>query len=78
MRNQTPVNTEKHFRKCFSPKTNTALVSSFTFSDFIHVHRACNFAADALAKKAKNLMGSQVWLDVMPEDITPLIGFDVH
>ena len=25
MRNQTPVNTEKHFRKWFSPKTNTAL-----------------------------------------------------
>ena len=55
-----------------------SLVSSFKFSDFIHVHRACNFVADALAKKAKNLMGSQVWLDVMPEDITPLIGFDVH
>ena len=24
VRNQTPVNTEKHFWKCFSPKTNTA------------------------------------------------------
>lgn len=39
------------------------LVSSFLFFDFIHVHRTGNFVADALAKKAKNIVGCQVWLE---------------
>ena len=34
-----------------------ALVFVFQFFQF-HVHRTCNVVADALAKKAKNLVGS--------------------
>ncbi|KAL0009443.1 hypothetical protein SO802_010945 [Lithocarpus litseifolius] len=36
-------------------------VSSFQFFDFIHVHRTGNLVADALAKKAKNIVSCQVW-----------------
>ena len=54
------------------------LLSGFQTSDVMHTHRSCNMVADALAKKAKNLLGPQVWLDVLPEDIALLIGFDVH
>ena len=54
------------------------LGSSFLFSDFIHVHRSGNMVVDALAKKAKNMVGCQIWLEAMPKDIVPLVGFDVH
>lgn len=54
------------------------LVSSFQFFDFIHVHRTGNLVAEALAKKAKNIVSCQVWFEAMPEDIVPLIGLDVH
>ena len=45
------------------------LVSSFMFFDFIHVHHTCNFVANALAKKARNIMACQVWFEVMLEGI---------
>ena len=35
-----------------------ALVVVFQFFQFVHVHRTCNVVADALANKAKNLVGS--------------------
>ena len=35
-----------------------ALVLVFQFFQFVHVHRTCNVVADALAKKAKSLVGS--------------------
>ena len=58
------------------------LVSGFTFLNFLHVHRSGNFVgnfvASALAKKAKNIAGCQVWLAAMPLDIAALIDFDVH
>lgn len=50
----------------------------FSFFYFIHVHRTGNLVADALAKKAKNIVSCQVWFEAMPEDIVPLIGLDVH
>ena len=50
------------------------LVSSFLFSDFIHVRRSGNLVVDTLAKKAKNMVGCQIWLEAMPEDIVPLVG----
>ena len=49
----------------------------FPVFQFVHVHRTCNVVADALAKKAKNLVGIQVWSGVLPEDISQLVGFDV-
>ncbi|XP_075636496.1 uncharacterized protein LOC142608688 [Castanea sativa] len=36
-----------------------SLVSVFQSFQFVHVHRSCNVVADALAKKAKCLVGSQ-------------------
>ena len=33
------------------------LLSGFQTSDVMHVHRSCNMVADALAKKAKDLLG---------------------
>lgn len=54
------------------------LVSSFQFFDFIHFHRTGNLVADALVKKAKNIVSCQVSFEAMPGDIVPLIGFDVH
>ena len=53
-------------------------VPSFLFVNFVHVPRSGNIVADALAKKAKDLVGCQVWSDVMPADIAPLVGFDVR
>ena len=48
------------------------------FSDFIHGHRSGNLVVDALAKKAKNMVGCQILLEARPEDVVPLVGFDVH
>ncbi|KAL0012947.1 hypothetical protein SO802_000016 [Lithocarpus litseifolius] len=53
------------------------LVSAFQFSDFCHVNCGCNIVADALAKRAKLCEGMQVWLECLPEDISPLVFFDV-
>ena len=54
------------------------LSSVFQFVEFIFVNRGCNSVADALAKKAKLLVGDQVWLHDVPADIAPLVSFDVH
>ena len=48
-----------------------SLVFVFQSAQFVYV------VADALVKKSKNLLGLQVWLDNMPEDISQLISFDV-
>ena len=53
------------------------LAADFDFCHFIHVKRNCNVVADALAKKAKILSGLAVWLEDVPEDIAPLLLFDV-
>lgn len=52
-------------------------VSAFQFSDFCHVNRSCNIVVDALAKRAKLCEGMQVWLECLPDDISPLVLFDV-
>ena len=54
-----------------------SLVFVFQSAQIVYVHRGCNVVADALVKKSKNLLGLQVWLDNMPEDISQLISFDV-
>ena len=54
------------------------LISSFLSFEFVHVPRSGNIVADALAKKAKELVGCQVWGADMPANIAPLVGFDVH
>lgn len=38
----------------------------------------CNSVADAFAKKAKLVVGDQLWLGDMPSDIAPLVYRDVH
>ena len=53
------------------------LAADFDFCHFIHVKRNCNVVADAVAKKAKILSGLAVWLEDVPEDIAPLLLFDV-
>ena len=53
-------------------------VSAFQFFYFNLVSRLCNFVADALAKKASSVVGSQVWLGDLPANIAPLLFRDVH
>ena len=53
------------------------LAADFDFCHFIHVKRNCNVVANALTKKAKTLSGLAVWLEDIPEDIAPLLLFDV-
>ena len=53
------------------------LVVDFDFIHFNHVKRNCNVVADALTKKAKVLSDLVVWLEDVPEDIAPLLLFDV-
>ena len=55
-----------------------SLVSSFLSFEFVHVPRSDNIVANALAKKAKELVGCQVWSADMLVDIAPLVDFDVH
>ena len=52
--------------------------SIFQFVKFVHVSRNCNSVADALAKKDKSNVGTQVWLHDLPTDIVPLVLHDVH
>ena len=54
------------------------LSTIFQFVEFIFVNRGCNSVADALAKKAKLIVGAQVWLHDVPADIAPLVSLDVH
>ena len=53
-------------------------VSAFQFFYFNLVSRLCNFVADALAKKASFVVGSQVWLGDLPANIAPLLFRDVN
>ena len=46
-------------------------VAAFESFEFCQVHHNCNIVAIALAKKAKNLLGLQVWLEDLPVDIAP-------
>ena len=39
--------------------------------------RNCNVVADALAKRAKNSLSLDVWLEEVPDDIVHLLSFDV-
>ncbi|KAK9999166.1 hypothetical protein SO802_018769 [Lithocarpus litseifolius] len=50
----------------------------FHFSDFCHFKHNCNIVADVLAKKTKDYIGLQIWLEDLLEDIAPLVLFDVH
>ena len=52
--------------------------SAFQYCNFNLVSRLCNSVADALAKKANSVVGSQVWLGDLPTDIAPLLFRDVH
>ena len=54
------------------------LVSAFQYCDFNLVNRLCNSVADAIAKKANFVVGSQVWLGDLPADVAPLLFRDVH
>ncbi|XP_030957684.1 uncharacterized protein LOC115979763 [Quercus lobata] len=54
------------------------LSTVFQFVEFSFVNRHCNSVADALAKKAKLIVGAQVWLHDVPADIAPLVSLDVH
>ncbi|XP_050289889.1 uncharacterized protein LOC126728050 [Quercus robur] len=54
------------------------LSAVFQFVDSIFVNCRCNSVADALAKKAKLIVGAQVWLHEVPADIAPLALHDVH
>ena len=38
----------------------------------------CNIVVDAFAKKAKLVVGAQVWLHDLPSNIAPLVLRDVH
>ncbi|XP_075654110.1 uncharacterized protein LOC142624427 [Castanea sativa] len=53
-------------------------VAAVSSSNFIFNTRHCNVVADALAKKAKNLRETRVWIDSLPKDIVPLVEFDIH
>ena len=50
----------------------------FQFVEFAYVSRSCNTVADALAKKAKSVVGIQVWLNDLSADVAPLVLRDVH
>ena len=53
-------------------------VAAFQFVAFSHVSCICNSVADALANKAKSVVGNRVWLSDMPADIALLLYHDVH
>lgn len=53
-------------------------VPAFQFVAFSHVSHICNSIADALANKAKLVIGNRVWLGDMPADIVLLVYRDVH
>ena len=53
------------------------LASDLNSFQFCHVKRNCNVVADALAKRAKNSLSLDVWLEDVPDDIVHLLSFDV-
>ena len=54
------------------------IAADLKFVEFDHVSCVCNCVVDVLAKKAKNILGQQVWMEDPPDDIVPLLLFDVH
>ena len=50
----------------------------FQYVEFSYTSHVCNSVADALAKKAKSVVGFQVWLEDLPDDIAPFVFRDVH
>ena len=54
------------------------IAADLKFVKFDHVSHVCNCVVDVLAKKAKNILGQQVWMEDPPNDIVPLLLFDVH
>ena len=77
------INTLSQGPGCLSSYGNViddilVLANDFQLCEFSHVKRVCNVVVDMLAKKAKDLLGVLVWLDDLPEDIYPLVLFDVH
>ena len=50
----------------------------FQHVEFKYISRVYNSIADALAKKASSVVGLQVWLEDLPDDIAPLVVRDVH
>ena len=53
------------------------LVSDLNSFQFCHVKCNCNVVADALAKRAKNSLSLDVWLEDVPYNIVHLLSFDV-
>ena len=53
------------------------LASDLNSFQFYHVKRNCNVVVDALAKRAKNSLSLDVWLEEVPDDIVHLLSFDV-
>nr|POF20585.1 hypothetical protein CFP56_70894 [Quercus suber] len=37
-----------------------------------------NFVAHALARRAKLLADMQIWIEEVPEDLNPIVLYDVH
>ena len=50
----------------------------FQHVEFKYISRVCNSVADALAKKASFVVGLQVWLEDLLDDLAPLVVRDVH
>ena len=50
----------------------------FQLVEFKYISRVCNSVADALAKKANSVVGLQVWLEDLLDDLAPLVVRDVH
>lgn len=61
-----------HWELCLHPSLCLQFVA------FSHVSRICNSGADALANKAKSVVGNWVWLGDMPADIALLVYRDIH
>ena len=52
--------------------------SQLSFHSFSHVKRSGNFVAHALARRAKRLADMQVWIEEVPEDLNPIVLYDVQ
>ena len=50
----------------------------FQHIEFKYISRVCNSVADVLAKKASSVVGLQVWLEDLLDDIAFLVVRDVH
>ena len=54
------------------------LASQLSFHSFSHIKRSGNFVAHALARMAKGLVDMQIWIEEVPEDLYPLVLYDVQ